>query len=268
MAALLVGIAVMGVLMAIAMPVWRQMATREKEAELVFRGEQYARGIALFQRKYPGAFPPSLDVLVEQKFVRRKYKDPMTKDGEFQPLYMAQAAGGRGPGGAPGRGAGRRHGGGRGRRGGSGTARRPGPADQRQASARQAPPAARGRPSSASSASPRHSRSGLQGPLALQRVAVPVQPGVGPARRTGRAPGPAAAGHGPAGTGPGHGLPGHADRAACGPGGPGGQGQGPGGARRPGQGPGTVPARSSRAGRAAAPAACRPRGLGIGLITH
>ena len=51
MAALLVALAVMAILMAVAMPVWRQQAQREKEAELVFRGEQYARAIALYSFK-------------------------------------------------------------------------------------------------------------------------------------------------------------------------------------------------------------------------
>jgi len=92
MAVLLVGIAVMGVLMAAVLPAWRTMMKREKEAELIFRGEQYARAIGLFQRKFAGAFPPSVDVLVEQKFLRRKYKDPMTPDGEFQVLYQAVSA--------------------------------------------------------------------------------------------------------------------------------------------------------------------------------
>jgi type II secretory pathway pseudopilin PulG len=92
LAVLLVGIAVMSVMMSAAMPAWRHQVQREKEAELVFRGEQYARAIGLFQRKYGGAFPPSLDVLVEQKFLRRKYKDPMTADGEFQILFQAAAA--------------------------------------------------------------------------------------------------------------------------------------------------------------------------------
>lgn len=100
MAALLVSIAVMGVLMSVALPVWRQAARREKEAELVFRGEQYARAIGLYQRRFAAAFPLSIDVLVEQRFLRRKYKDPMTEDGEFQVLYqasLAASAPGRGP---------------------------------------------------------------------------------------------------------------------------------------------------------------------------
>ena len=79
MAALLIGMSVMAILMTAAMPVWKQAAIREKEAELVFRGEQYKRAIDLFQRKSgPGTIPPSLDILVDQKFLRKKYKDPIT----------------------------------------------------------------------------------------------------------------------------------------------------------------------------------------------
>jgi type II secretory pathway pseudopilin PulG len=78
----------MAVLMTVAMPAWKQAAQREKEEELVFRGEQYARAIGLFQRKYANASPPSLDVLVDQRFLRKKYKDPMTND-DFQLLTQA-----------------------------------------------------------------------------------------------------------------------------------------------------------------------------------
>ncbi len=81
MVALLVGMSVMAVMLTAVMPSWNQMARREKEAELVFRGEQYARAIGLFQRRSgPGVLPPSLDVLVDQKFLRKKYKDPITND--------------------------------------------------------------------------------------------------------------------------------------------------------------------------------------------
>ena len=81
MAALLVALAVMAVLASAAMPPWKQMAQREKEAELIFRGQQYARAIGLFQRRAgPGVNPPNLDVLVQQRFLRKKYKDPITGD--------------------------------------------------------------------------------------------------------------------------------------------------------------------------------------------
>jgi len=99
MAALLVMLAVMLVLMSAALPAWRFQARREKEAELVFRGEQIARSIYLYQRKNgPGAFPPSLDVLVQGRYLRKKYKDPMTKDGEFQLLLAGLAPQAQGPG--------------------------------------------------------------------------------------------------------------------------------------------------------------------------
>jgi type II secretory pathway pseudopilin PulG len=111
MAALLVSVGVMLVLMTVAMPVWRHEAQREKEAELVFRGEQYARAVNLYQRKMgPGNFPPNIDLLVQQRFLRKKYKDPIT-NGDFQIIPVGgavpqvpgqQPAGGgrgRGPGG-------------------------------------------------------------------------------------------------------------------------------------------------------------------------
>ena len=67
MAALLVALSVMAILASAAMPSWKQMTQREREAELVFRGQQYARAIGLFQRRAgPGVNPPNLDVLVQQ----------------------------------------------------------------------------------------------------------------------------------------------------------------------------------------------------------
>ena len=108
MAALLVSLAVMSVLMTAALPAWRHQAKREKEAELVFRGEQYVRAIRLWEMKMgPGTRPPSFDILVQQKFLRKKYKDPMTEDGEFQPLFAGVNLPMQpGPGGSqPGRGA-------------------------------------------------------------------------------------------------------------------------------------------------------------------
>jgi type II secretory pathway pseudopilin PulG len=79
MVALIVAMSVMAILMTAAMPTWRQLAQREKEEELVFRGQQYARAIGLFQRKSgPGVLPPNIDALVDGHYLRKKYKDPIT----------------------------------------------------------------------------------------------------------------------------------------------------------------------------------------------
>jgi type II secretory pathway pseudopilin PulG len=106
MAVLLVTMSVMAIMMTVALPTWRQLVRREKEAELVFRGEQYARAIQLFQTKSgPGTLPPTIDLLVEQRFLRKKFKDPITND-DFAPLVQVAggAAGGTAAGAAqPGR---------------------------------------------------------------------------------------------------------------------------------------------------------------------
>ena len=113
MAAVLVSVAVLSILMTALLPVWRQQMQREKEAELAFRGEQYARAIDLYQRSNGGQNPPSLEALVSGRFIRKKYKDPMSEDGEFLPLAAGAnqptapgGPGGPGRGGTPQRGSG------------------------------------------------------------------------------------------------------------------------------------------------------------------
>ena len=98
MAALLVAMSVMGIMLTVAMPTWSQMIRRENEAELIFRGEQYARAINQYQRKYANQSPTSIDMLIEQRMLRKKFKDPLSpnKDGEFALLYF-QTGTGSGP---------------------------------------------------------------------------------------------------------------------------------------------------------------------------
>src|SRR6266571_4812965 len=60
---------------------------REKEDELIWRGQQYARGVRLFYRKH-GRFPTSLEDLIKPgiggvRYMRKAYKEPMnTVDGD------------------------------------------------------------------------------------------------------------------------------------------------------------------------------------------
>jgi len=100
MAALLVGLSIMAIMFTVVMPVWKQASRREKETELIFRGTQYAHAIGLFQRKFANAYPPNIDALVEQRFLRKKFKDPITND-DFAPILAGQGvpASGQQPGG-------------------------------------------------------------------------------------------------------------------------------------------------------------------------
>jgi type II secretory pathway pseudopilin PulG len=90
MAALLVALSIMAIMMTVVMPVWKQTVRREKEEELVFRGKQYVHAIGLYQRKVANTFPANIDLLVEQRFLRKKFKDPITND-DFVPIPVGGA---------------------------------------------------------------------------------------------------------------------------------------------------------------------------------
>ncbi len=89
--ALLAAVAVMMVLMAMAMPSWRYLMKNDAEEELLFRGGEIADAIQRYQRRHGNALPPSLEVLVEQRFLRKAYKDPMTKQGRWRLLRPGDA---------------------------------------------------------------------------------------------------------------------------------------------------------------------------------
>lgn len=65
---------------------------REKEEDLIWRGNQYARAVKLFYRKN-GRFPQSMDDLTKKqnniRYLRRAYEDPMnTEDGTWRLIYV------------------------------------------------------------------------------------------------------------------------------------------------------------------------------------
>lgn len=65
---------------------------RQKEAETIWRGQQYARAIGLYYRKF-GRFPTNVDDLVKEqngvRFLREPYKNPMNKeDGSWRFIYV------------------------------------------------------------------------------------------------------------------------------------------------------------------------------------
>ncbi|MBN1940391.1 MAG: type II secretion system protein [Candidatus Aminicenantes bacterium] len=90
----MVGIALLLVGMTIAMPVLSTQAQREKEAELLFRGGQYVEAVRLFLRNNPGNFPDSIDDLVKKRYLRKAFPDPMTKDGKWNLILLANQPGG------------------------------------------------------------------------------------------------------------------------------------------------------------------------------
>ena len=81
----------MMVLMTAAVPSWRYVMQNDREEELLYRGGEIADAIVRFQKKNGNAYPTSLDQLVKGKFLRKLYKDPMTKDGKWRLVHQGQA---------------------------------------------------------------------------------------------------------------------------------------------------------------------------------
>ncbi len=89
---LAVMITVLNILIAKALPLWSAVIQREKEAELIFRGMQYAEAIRIYEKRF-SKLPVKLEELieVEPRCIRQLYKNPMHEDGAWE--LIPQGAG-------------------------------------------------------------------------------------------------------------------------------------------------------------------------------
>ena len=80
----MIGLTVMSILIASVLPLASAERQRDREAELVFRGRQYAEGIRVFNRRYSRA-PSSLKEMFETRprTLRKLWKDPITDSDEW-----------------------------------------------------------------------------------------------------------------------------------------------------------------------------------------
>jgi type II secretory pathway pseudopilin PulG len=79
--------------LAVAAPKVAADIQRDREIELQHRGKQYQRAIQLYYRKF-GAYPPNMEALVkinEIRFLRKRYKDPMTGKDEWHLIHFGEA---------------------------------------------------------------------------------------------------------------------------------------------------------------------------------
>lgn len=80
--------------LAVVIPVWQTVIRRAMEKETIFRGSRIVKGIQMYMLKHPGTFPKNLDILVKEKFIRKHWKDPLSKDGYW---YLVMTPGGPNP---------------------------------------------------------------------------------------------------------------------------------------------------------------------------
>lgn len=91
--AVMVGVTIMLLTMAVGVPFWRHVVKDDREQELIFRGERIAFAIERYQQRHANAPPASLEVLVEMRFLRKLYPDPMTESGEWRLIRQGEAIG-------------------------------------------------------------------------------------------------------------------------------------------------------------------------------
>src|SRR5579863_8369074 len=93
--AIMIVVTVMLIGLAAVLPSIYQESQRQKEEELIFRGNEYARAIYLFNRQFH-RYPRSVDELLHTNnlsFLRHAYKDPMTPSGKWRFIHAnAQGA--------------------------------------------------------------------------------------------------------------------------------------------------------------------------------
>lgn len=89
--ALMVAVTVMNSLVAIALPAWSHIIRRDQEAELIFRGLQYAEAIRVFQQRFQRP-PLKLKELieVEPRSIRQLWENPLAENGRWTPIYANQ----------------------------------------------------------------------------------------------------------------------------------------------------------------------------------
>jgi type II secretory pathway pseudopilin PulG len=90
-------IAVMSIAMGVAVQTASFQMQREKEAELIFRGQQYIEAIRLYKTKY-GRYPMQLKEIYEAKprVIRKKWKDPITDSDDWGIVFLGQEGGAAG----------------------------------------------------------------------------------------------------------------------------------------------------------------------------
>lgn len=96
-------IAIMSIMMGVAVQTVEFQMRREREAELIFRGQQYVEAIRLYRLRY-GRYPMRLKEIWEAnpRVIRKKWKDPITDSYDWGLIFLGQEGGQIGAGGVAG----------------------------------------------------------------------------------------------------------------------------------------------------------------------
>lgn len=91
MALALAMVTIMGIFLMVALPILATDVQREKEMNLIFRGEAIANALRLYNLRM-GKYPTQLEELmkIKPRVIRQLYTDPMTEEGTWEYIYAVQ----------------------------------------------------------------------------------------------------------------------------------------------------------------------------------
>ena len=87
----MIAVTVLAISLLTVVPSTYQESRREKEEELIFRGNQYARAVYLFQQQFH-RYPASIKELLHTNnlsFLRKPWRDPMTPSGKWRFIHAS-----------------------------------------------------------------------------------------------------------------------------------------------------------------------------------
>ena len=89
---LLIALTLVIIAMGIAAPKLAEAIKRDREIEMIHRGTQYARAVKKYYKKF-GRYPTTIEQLENTnniRFLRKRYTDPMAKDGKWRPVKFGE----------------------------------------------------------------------------------------------------------------------------------------------------------------------------------
>lgn len=91
---LLVSMTVMIILLTASAQSWATIMQRERELEVIFRGNQYIIALQQYAKEHGGAYPMELEELLKKgptghRYIRQLFRDPFDKKGEWNLLYLS-----------------------------------------------------------------------------------------------------------------------------------------------------------------------------------
>ncbi len=87
---LMLAVAVLTIAMLEVARNYRRSIVRDREVEMIHRGEQYERAVKRYYHKF-GTYPASIEQLEDTnkvRFLRKRYKDPISPDGAWKLVHI------------------------------------------------------------------------------------------------------------------------------------------------------------------------------------